>query len=133
MNKCCTREEALTGFGILILGINMVLNIALMFRLPVTGTGNDFCRHSWAIPGNILRSVGLVTAFSAVNGTPHDVDARSPEPDPGRMESVELNVALFIGSMGGVDLTRSAFSGSATALTRLSPGLTAARLSARAG
>ena len=108
MNKCCTREEALTGFGIivLILGIIVVLYIILMLRSPVTGTGNGFLHAFMDNTGNILRSVGPVTAFSAVNGTPHDVDARYPEPDPGRMGSVELNVALFIGNMGGVDFDK---------------------------
>ena len=108
MNRCCTREEALTGFGIIIiiLGIIVVLYIALMHHSPVTGTDNGFLHTFVGNTGNILRSVGPVTAFSAVNGTPHDVDARYPEPDPGRMGSVELNVALFIGSMGGVDFDK---------------------------
>ncbi|ABS54756.1 hypothetical protein Mboo_0234 [Methanoregula boonei 6A8] len=108
MNKRCTKEEALTGFGIivLILGVIVVLYIALMSRPPGTETGGGVLHAFMGDTGNILRTVGPVTVFSAVNGTPHDVNARYPEPDPGRMGSVELNVALFIGSMGGVDFNK---------------------------
>ena len=99
------NEHALTGFGIivLILGIIAVLYFVLVLRSPATGTSQGFLHTFMGDTGNILHTVGPVTIFSAVNGTPQNVDARYPVPDSGRMGSVELNVALFIGSMGGVD------------------------------
>jgi len=108
MNKFCRREEALTGFGIIviILGIIAALYFIVVLRTPGTGTSQGFLHTFMGDTGNILRTVGPVTVFSAVNGTPQDVDARYPEPNPGRMGSVELNVAHFIGSLGGVDFDK---------------------------
>ncbi|HVP96546.1 hypothetical protein [Methanoregula sp.] len=110
MKKRCTntKEEALTGFGIVILLLVfiVILSIAFVVRNPVTGTGGGLLHSFMGDTGNMLRSVGPATVFSAVNGTPQDVDARYPVPDPGRMGSVEVNVALFIGNMGGVDFDK---------------------------
>jgi hypothetical protein len=101
-------EEALTGFGVivLLLGIILIIYIALFSRIPDTVSGGGVLHVYMDTTGNILRSVGPVTAFSAVNGTSQDIDARYVNPDPDRMGAVELNVALFIGSMGGVDFDR---------------------------
>jgi len=108
MGSQCTKEEALTGFGVIviILGIILILYVALILRSPGTITGSGILDAYMGDTGNMLRTVGPVTVFSAVNGTPRDVDVLYPDPDPDRMGSVELNVALFIGSMGGVDFDK---------------------------
>jgi len=108
MRKYCPKEEALTGFGIiiLILGIILIFYIVLVVRNPVMESGGGLLHAFMGDTGNMLRTVGPATAFSAVNGLPQDVDARYPKPDPGRMGSVEVNVALFLGNMGGVDFDK---------------------------
>jgi hypothetical protein len=104
MRKRYAAEEALTGFGVIV--IILILYVALILRSPGTITGGGILHTYMGDTGNMLRTVGPVTVFSAVNGTPQDVDVRYPDPDSGRMGSVELNVALFIGSMGGVDFDK---------------------------
>ena len=84
------------GFILLLYGAGALFS-------PVSGTGGGILHAFMSDTGTMLRTVGSATAFSAVNGTPRDVDARYPVPDPGRMGSVEVNVALFLGSTGGVD------------------------------
>jgi hypothetical protein len=108
VKKRCIKEDALTGYGIIILimGIILILYGAATLFSPVSGASGGILHAFMGDTGNILRTVGSATVFSAVNGTPHDVDARYPVPDPRRMGSVEVNVALFIGSMGGVDFDK---------------------------
>jgi len=108
VKKRCSNEDALTGYDIflLTLGIILVLFVAVVLFSPVSETSGGLLHAFMGDTGNMLRTIGPATVFSAVNGTPQNVDARYPVPDPGRMGSVEVNVALFIGSMGGVDFDK---------------------------
>jgi len=110
MQKRKKTEDALTVLGVILLILGFVLlgYIALGFISHSPGsTSPGGLLHTFASDsGNLLRHVGPVTVFSAVDGTPSDVAVRYPHPDPGSMGAAEMNVALFIGSMGGVDFDK---------------------------
>ncbi len=101
-------ENALTGLGIIVLLLVIIVigYIVLSLSAPSTVLGRGVLHTYVSETGNLLRSVGPVTVFSAENGTLSGVDVRYPNPDPHRMGSAELNVALFIGSVGGMDFSK---------------------------
>jgi hypothetical protein len=102
-----TREDALTGLGIIVLILVLILLVygVVTVFLPWQGNPhNGGMVHTFASnSGDLMRHVGPVHVFTAVDGTPSDVAVRYTHPDPGRMGAAEMTVALFIGDMGGVD------------------------------
>jgi hypothetical protein len=105
-----TTEDALTGLGIIVLILVLILLVygALTVFLPWQGDPQKGGMvHTFASnSGDLMRHVGPVHVFTAVDGTPSDIAVRYPQPDPGRMGAAELTVALFIGNMGGVDFDK---------------------------
>jgi hypothetical protein len=105
-----TTEDALTGLGIIVLILVLILLAygALTVFLPWQGDPHKGGMvHTFASnSGDLMRHVGPVHVFTAVDGTPSDVAVRYPHPDPGRMGAAEMTVALFIGNMGGVDFDK---------------------------
>jgi hypothetical protein len=105
-----TREDALTGLGIIVLILVLILLVygVVTVFLPWQGNPhNGGMVHTFASnSGDLMRHVGPVHVFTAEDGTPSDVAVRYPHPDPGRMGAAEMTVALFIGNMGGVDFDK---------------------------
>lgn len=107
MSYRSSREKALTGFGFLVV-ISLVILLAYGVVLSFSSIQGDSYKGG-LLPtivtesGDLLRHVGPVYGFSAVNGTPSDVAVQYPHPDPRRLGSVEMTTALFMGNMGGVD------------------------------
>ena len=105
-----TPEEALTGLGIIVIILVMILLVygVLTVSLPWPGDPHkEGMVHTFAgNTGDLMRPVGPVHVFTAVDGTPSDVAVRYLHPDPGRMGAAEMTVALFIGDMGGIDFDK---------------------------
>jgi hypothetical protein len=105
-----TPEEALTGLGIIVIILVMILLVygVLIVFLPWQGDPHKGgMMHTFASnTGDLMRHVGPVYVLSAVNGMPSDVEVRYPHPDPGQMGASEMTVALFIGNMGGVNFDK---------------------------
>jgi hypothetical protein len=105
-----TTEDALTGLGIIMLILVIILLVYGTLVLFSPGQGGTqkggILRTFTGDSGYLMRHVGPVNVFTAVDGTPSDVAVRYPHPDPGRMGAAEMTVALFIGNMGGVDFDK---------------------------
>jgi hypothetical protein len=101
-------EGGVTGFDLIafILVIVLIVYIALNLNSNEIVTGRGVLHAYVSNTGNLLQCVGPVTLFSATNGVQSGVDVRYRNPRPDQMGAVQLNVALFIGSMGGIDFDK---------------------------
>ncbi len=62
--------------------------------------------ESMYITGDSLRPVGSVFGFSAVPSGNAGGMVLYPRPDPGKLGSVQVTIALFIGDTGAIDMDR---------------------------
>lgn len=89
-----------------ILLLVLVTHVLIMVFFPAPDKGNPSEGMIGAFAGEsgyALRTVGPVTAFSAVDGDRSDVTILYPKQDPENLGAVQMTVGLFIGDMGGID------------------------------
>ncbi|MFA4877358.1 MAG: hypothetical protein WC586_08080 [Methanoregula sp.] len=84
---------------LIVIGHVAIATLTGALATPSKGMVGTFAGES----GYALRHVGSVTGFSAVNGNCSDVTIQYQKQKPGNLGAVQMNVALFIGDMGGVD------------------------------
>ena len=110
-----TTEDALTGLGIIVLILMIILLVYGTLVLVSPGQSGTqkggMLRTFTSDSGYLMRHVGPVNVFTSVDGTSSGVAVRYLHPDPGRMGAAEMTVALFIGNMGVSILTKYASSG----------------------
>ena len=84
---------------LIVIGHVAIVTLTSALAKPSEGMVGTFAGES----GYALRHVGPVTGFSAMNGNCSDVTIQYQKQDPGTLGAVQMNVALFIGDMGGVN------------------------------
>ncbi|MFA4860287.1 hypothetical protein [Methanoregula sp.] len=109
IRKNHANENGLTGLELIVIFIVLIVighvaitALAQGFKNPSEGMIGTFAGES----GYAVRHVGPVTGFSAVNGNHSDVTVQYVKQDAGNLGAVQMNVALFIGDMGGVDFDK---------------------------
>ena len=110
--KWSHRDAAVTGLELVILCAAMILT-ALTGYFLLAGPGPFIAGNQGFIPGTVsmnadhLRTVGSVWGFSAVDTVQDGVAVRFRHPNRARLGAAQMNIALFIGNSGGVDMDRT--------------------------
>lgn len=107
-------DDAFTGLELIMLLVVIIGATALLLVHLGGGEMPDWARsfpgglvaESMYVSGDALQPVGSIIGFSAISGVQGGTMILYPQPDPGRLGSVQLAVSLFIGDTGAIDMDR---------------------------
>jgi hypothetical protein len=91
----------------------VIFTVAVSGYFLLIGPGPFAVASQGFVPGmasmnaDYLRTVGSVWGFSSVDTVQNGVAIRFRQPDRARLGAAEMNIALFIGNSGGVDMDRA--------------------------
>lgn len=119
MIKChWSREGAVTGLELVIVMAVIIIIVGFIFFFhggggkanptgPYTGGRQGILTSSVRTTGDLLRPVGTVIGYSAVDTVQNGIAIRFKQPDQTKLGAVEMTVSLFIGDMGGIDMDKT--------------------------
>ncbi len=104
-----SADGGLTVLEGAILGFVTVLLAALLLHAPAVPPAPPAGLVYSALEetGGCLMVSGDVYGYALAGGSVDGTDLWCPRPDPSRMGSVSCSVRLFVGDMGGVDMSRT--------------------------
>jgi len=111
------REDAVTGLELVIVGAVIIIISGLILGFhgdenatpagSYTGSPQGILTSSVRTTGDLLRPVGTVIGFSAVDTVQNGIAIRYTQPDPAKLGAVLITVSLMIGDMGGIDMDKT--------------------------
>ena len=111
------QEDAVTGIELVLVVAVIIIAAGLILGFhgdenvnpegSCTGSPQGILTSSVRTTGDLLRPVGTVFGYSAVDTVQNGIAIRYKQPDPTKLGAVQITVSLMIGDMGGVDMDKT--------------------------